>query len=1027
MKRGLRIAPIVLQLLGNTVACYAAGQCSSIQGTFYNPQTSVGPSQFIPFPGGGTTPYSPTGLVADNTSIDGLVPAISYPAGKEPYGTSQTLSAAAANQILNRICPGLGIVVPPSLRQLRPDRPAQTTSGVPIVVYGVGSEPIVAGDFNNDGHPDTAQVQNGNGGQVIVELLDSGGNVLSTSQYAVSSTANEIVAGDFNGDGFLDLAVGDDGGGSASGGIWILLNNGDGTFKTAVKTPGEAGPYHLFAADFNGDGHIDVAASNDQSPTVSVFFGNGDGTLQAATSLGGLQAAGSLVAADFRGIGRSDIAVIDFLANSVVIFPSNSDGSFREPLSFPAGYGPGYLMFADLNNDGIPDLAASYLKADSAVLLINNGSEGFTASPPYLLGTDPASLALLYLGGPIALLSGNNIPENVLIQFGPGDGTLNAPQLVYTGEYPIGVAAGDVNGDGKDDAVVLERATGGFSKDAAYLLINSGNGTFASPVTYSVPSPTAAAFAALTRGGKPDLVVASSSGTVQVLPNNDQGGFGAAIPFLAGTDPSALAIADFNADGNPDVAVANGGSATSGVSVLLGDGEGGLTTVVAYLPMDFASAIASADLNHDGLPDLIAATGLSGVAGNPDGLAIPIPQTVTVLLNQANGVFTALSPINLLPAGGPSSNGIFQIVTGDFNGDGKIDLAVIEKNGVSQIQILLGNGDGTFQTGAVLPTESGANTAVAADFNGDGVIDLIVGHCCGDTDDTYLEGNGDGTFQPEIDFPSGASPEALALADWSGAGTPDLAIVGQMLQGMPGTKGFFLPLNNSFPPAVVSGASFRPGPIAPSEIVTLKGGSLASFTASLFPLQTTVDGVSVTLTDSTGFSQAAPLYYVSPGQINLEVPANVALGQGSVSLTKTDGTTAIDFVQFAASAPGVFQLNSSSLAAAEVLVVNGSRQTLDQVYQLGPGNSVIPLPIDLSQGQVYLELFGTGIRNAKTVTITVAGQSVPVIFSGAQGTFAGEDQVNAGPLPASLAGSGSVNIVLTADGQAANTVNVTIQ
>jgi uncharacterized protein (TIGR03437 family) len=226
---------------------------------------------------------------------------------------------------------------------------------------------------------------------------------------------------------------------------------------------------------------------------------------------------------------------------------------------------------------------------------------------------------------------------------------------------------------------------------------------------------------------------------------------------------------------------------------------------------------------------------------------------------------------------------------------------------------------------------------------------------------------------------------------------------------------------------VVSGASFLTGPLAPSEIATLKGNLLASSTANQFPLPTTEGGATVTLVDSTGKSQAAPLYYVSPKQINFEVPANVALGSASISLTESDGTVVVANVQIANIAPGIFQLNTAGLAAAEALVVNGTTQTLDQVYQVGAGNSIVPLPIDLSQGQVYLVLYGTGIRNARNVTVTVGGVTIPVPFFGAQGTFAGEDQINVGPLPATLAGMGKVNIVLTADGQAANTVNVTIK
>jgi uncharacterized protein (TIGR03437 family) len=126
----------------------------------------------------------------------------------------------------------------------------------------------------------------------------------------------------------------------------------------------------------------------------------------------------------------------------------------------------------------------------------------------------------------------------------------------------------------------------------------------------------------------------------------------------------------------------------------------------------------------------------------------------------------------------------------------------------------------------------------------------------------------------------------------------------------------------------------------------------------------------------------------------------------------------------------LFQLNTSGLVAAWVLPVDsGVQGALQPVYQLGAGNSVIPLPIDLgpSTEQVYLEMYGTGIRNANTVDVTVGGVSVPVLFTGGAPGYAGEDQVNIGPLPRSLAGQGSVSIVISADGQVANTVKVTIQ
>jgi len=96
---------------------------------------------------------------------------------------------------------------------------------------------------------------------------------------------------------------------------------------------------------------------------------------------------------------------------------------------------------------------------------------------------------------------------------------------------------------------------------------------------------------------------------------------------------------------------------------------------------------------------------------------------------------------------------------------------------------------------------------------------------------------------------------------------------------------------------------------------------------------------------------------------------------------------------------------------------------------LNSSNAVVPFPIDVAAAntQIYLEMYGTGIRNATNVAVMVGGVNVPVLFSGSAPGYAGVDQVNIGPQPASLAGQGNVNIVLTADGQAANTVNVAIQ
>jgi uncharacterized protein (TIGR03437 family) len=153
-------------------------------------------------------------------------------------------------------------------------------------------------------------------------------------------------------------------------------------------------------------------------------------------------------------------------------------------------------------------------------------------------------------------------------------------------------------------------------------------------------------------------------------------------------------------------------------------------------------------------------------------------------------------------------------------------------------------------------------------------------------------------------------------------------------------------------------------------------------------------------------------------------------GPATVTIKNQSGVTQTATIQIGNTSLGLFELNSSGLVAAWVLpVISGTAQNLVPVYQLSASNRVIALPVDLgpSTEQIHLEMYGTGIRNATSVTATVGALNVPVLFFGAAPGYAGEDQVNIGPLPRSLAGKGSVKIVLTADGQLANTVNVDIQ
>jgi uncharacterized protein (TIGR03437 family) len=238
--------------------------------------------------------------------------------------------------------------------------------------------------------------------------------------------------------------------------------------------------------------------------------------------------------------------------------------------------------------------------------------------------------------------------------------------------------------------------------------------------------------------------------------------------------------------------------------------------------------------------------------------------------------------------------------------------------------------------------------------------------------------------------------------------------------------------------ANVSAASFAAGGTLASEsIAAAFGANLAADTqtAPSLPLPTQLAGVSVKIRDSAGAEQVAPLFFVSPGQINYQVPPGTTAGLASVTVTRDDSIVAAGLVEIAGVAPGLFSANQSGQGVAAALALrlkaDGSQQ-FEPVARLDPAqNHFVAEPIDLGPetDQVFLVLFGTGIRfrsSLSAVTSTIGGTSSEVLFADAAPGFVGLDQVNL-RLPRSLLGRGDVGVVFSVDGKAANTVRVSIR
>jgi uncharacterized protein (TIGR03437 family) len=240
------------------------------------------------------------------------------------------------------------------------------------------------------------------------------------------------------------------------------------------------------------------------------------------------------------------------------------------------------------------------------------------------------------------------------------------------------------------------------------------------------------------------------------------------------------------------------------------------------------------------------------------------------------------------------------------------------------------------------------------------------------------------------------------------------------------------------PPAVsvatlVSAASGLAGPVAVESIVIATGSHIAtgSATADYDQPPTTLAGTTVNVTDSAGVTRSAVLLSVSATQVTYQIPPGTAAGPATVTITAGDGITGAVQVQVAAVAPGLYTLNSAGLVKAYVLRISNGNQFVEDVYDVDPTGAVVARPITISNGdQVYLIAYGTGFRAAGTggVTVTIGADNPPALYAGPQGVAVGVDQFNI-LIPPDLAAGGQqvVPLTLTAGGQTANTVNLTVQ
>ncbi|MEQ1858899.1 MAG: VCBS repeat-containing protein [Chthoniobacteraceae bacterium] len=755
---------------------------------------------------------------------------------------------------------------------------------------------VAVGDMNNDGKPDLVVTTTSSDISTVNVLLGNGNGTFQTEQtFSVGVKSNDVQVADVNGDGKADVITAN----FDDRNVSVLLGTGTGSFSRQDSfdvsdgdRDGDSYPNAVAVGDMDGDGTPDLVVAGqynyggDIEGYVAVLLGNGDGTFdqpfETSSTPGGSDSNLSDVQlADFDGDGILDIAVTDRLrfpsAGSFGGYIVESDDGDVEDLDSDGFYtntnNNAGLTVADFNGDGRADIATANGNATSAEsppepgvalqpapsggtdVLLNFGgtaeSVGVSIVVPHVTSIDRATPTILDSGNTAATSVTYTVYFDRVVTgvdaadfrvFTSVDAKANATVVVTPNANPTDftVTVSGLQGNGEvrldlvdNDTIVFDGAplggvganNGSFTGETYHLLqvmptvlsitgtppLTTGATSMEWTVTFSedvtgVNAPDFVfVFTGATAATTGPTVVQQTPSTYKVTAGGVSGAGTIGLKLVddetirdsdnnplqtvqqpnppttpgvsfeqpqtaaTGNRPVSIASGDVNGDGKPDIVTANSyASGGYSVSVLLGNGDGTFQSPQNFATGSNPQSVALADVNGDGRPDIV-------VTGSTFDPQTSTNAFVSVLLGNGDGTFQARQNF------GNSFSSATDVAVGDMNQDGRPDLVVLTASGLSIVNVLLGNGDGTFQMEQTFPVNVSSNDVQVADVNGDGNADVVTANF-NDESVSVLLGTGTGSLGTATAFgiadEGQSNPNAVAVGDMNGDGKPDLVTAG---------------------------------------------------------------------------------------------------------------------------------------------------------------------------------------------------------------------------------------------------------